>query len=130
MRQPITVAVGDRHPAREIGPITQTHIVRFAGAGGDFNPLHHDSDSVAASGFPGVISMGQLQAGLLAGWLSDWVGAPVFVGDILTLSGEVIEVESRSGASTARIALQVARGDVIVVKGKAEVAVSTTVQSR
>uniref|UniRef100_UPI0024B4E4FC MaoC/PaaZ C-terminal domain-containing protein n=1 Tax=Candidatus Protofrankia californiensis TaxID=1839754 RepID=UPI0024B4E4FC len=95
MRQPIRVTIGDTFPAREIGPLTQTDIVRFAGAGGDFNPLHHDPEFVRSTGFPGVISMGQMQAGMLAGWLSDWLGvehlrefevrfvAPVFLGDLL-----------------------------------------------
>lgn len=51
MRPPVHVAVGESHPSREIGPVTQTDIVRFAGAGGDFNPLHHDIEFVKTSGF-------------------------------------------------------------------------------
>jgi acyl dehydratase len=101
MRAPVRVAAGEAPEPRVIGPISQTDVVRFAGAGGDFNPLHHDPELVRSSGFPGVISMGQLQAGMLAGWVSDWLGvehlrsldvrfvAPVFLGDTITLSGEV-----------------------------------------
>ncbi|MFD4972440.1 MaoC/PaaZ C-terminal domain-containing protein [Streptomyces sp. NPDC058424] len=136
MRQPIQAKVGDRVPERVIGPVTQTDIVRFAGAGGDFNPLHHDPEFARSSGFSGVISMGQMQAGILAGWLSDWVGVehlreyevrfavPVFLGDVLHLSGEVVEITTRDGVSTACIALGVDRAGETVVKASAQAVVT------
>lgn len=82
-----------------VGPITRTDIVRFAGASGDFNPLHHDEESARASGFPGVFAMGQMQAGMLSRLATDWLGlrairtyrvrfsAKVWPGDVLTLRG-------------------------------------------
>lgn len=73
-RSPLSVAPGDEPPPRETAPVSRTDIVRFAGAGGDFNPLHHDPDFAARAGFPDVIAMGQYQAGVLAGWLTDWCG--------------------------------------------------------
>lgn len=133
MRTPVAVRVGDTHAVREIGPITQTDIVRFAGAGGDFNPLHHDPEFAARAGFPTVIAMGQFQAGLLAAWLSDWLGvehlrsyevrfrAPVFVGDVLHLSGRVDALSAADGSCVATVSLQAARGDVVVVSATAEV---------
>lgn len=121
-----------------VGPVTQTDIVRFAGAGGDFNPLHHDPGFVATSGFPGVIAMGQMQAGILAGWLSDTFGvehvrsfgvrfvAPVFIGDTLTLGGTVVSIDETDGESLATLDL-VASGDKgPVVTGSAKVAVAST----
>jgi acyl dehydratase len=65
---------GDRSAPRSFGPLTRAEIARFAGAGGDFNPLHLDDEVARLAGFPTVIAMGQLQAGVLAGMLSDWVG--------------------------------------------------------
>jgi acyl dehydratase len=50
---------------RTFGPVSQTDIVRFAGAGGDFNPLHHDREFAGAAGFERPIAMGQFTAGLL-----------------------------------------------------------------
>jgi acyl dehydratase len=97
--------VGDRPTPRRIGPITQTDIVRFAGAGGDFNPLHHDPEFASKAGFRTVLAMGQMHAGMLAGFVSDWVGvehlrefevrfvAPVFLGDVLDLFAEVVSVD-------------------------------------
>ncbi|TDP91883.1 MaoC family dehydratase [Labedaea rhizosphaerae] len=105
MRAPVRVSVGGHVAPASVGPITATDIVRFAGAGGDFNPLHHDPEFAAAAGYPGVIAMGQLQAGMLAGWLADWCGvehlrelevrfvAPVRPGDTLTFAGEVNGVD-------------------------------------
>ena len=46
--------------------ITRTDIVRYAGASGDFNPIHHDDEFARAQGLPSVFSMGLLQAGMLA----------------------------------------------------------------
>ena len=104
MRPAHAVRVGESAEMRRIGPITQTHIVRFAGAGGDFNPLHHDAEFAGAAGFRSVIAMGQMQAGMLAGFVTDWIGienlrefearfvAPVYIGDVLELNAEVSDV--------------------------------------
>lgn len=86
-----------RPPELTVGPITRTDIVRFAGAGGDFNPLHHDEEYARAAGFPTVFAMGQMQAGMLSRLATDWLGldaiesykvrfsAKVWPGDVLTL---------------------------------------------
>jgi acyl dehydratase len=88
---------------RIVGPITRTQIVRFAGASGDFNPMHHDEPFALAAGTPGVFAMGQLQAAMLAEMVAEWLGAEnvvgygvrfrdkVWPGDRLILTGEVIE---------------------------------------
>lgn len=136
MRPLIQAKVGDHGTARDIGPITQTDIVRFAGAGGDFNPLHHDPEFVKSSGFPGIISMGQMQAGMLAGWLSDWLGiehlreykvrfaAPVFLGDALHLSGEIVAINLQDGTAVADVHLTARRGDDTVVNASAKAIVT------
>lgn len=49
-----------------VGPITRTDIVRYAGAGGDFNPVHHDDVYARSLGLPGVFAMGLLGAGYLS----------------------------------------------------------------
>jgi acyl dehydratase len=93
-----------------VGPITRTDIVRFAGAGGDFNPLHHDEERARAAGFPTVFAMGQMQAGMLSRLATDWLGlanirsyrvrfsAKVWPGDELALRGR--EVARRRDAET------------------------------
>jgi acyl dehydratase len=137
VREAIGVQVGDTHAPRAIGPITQTDIVRFAGAGGDFNPLHHDPEFVKAAGFPGVITMGQMPAGMLAGWVSDWFGvehlleyevrflSPVFLGDVLTLSGVVTGLDEADGQVVALVELRVTRGKDAVIRGTAKAVVTS-----
>ena len=85
-----------------VGPLTRTDIVRFAGAGGDFNPLHHDEEYARAEGFETVFAMGQFQAGLLSRLAAEWFGienvrryrvrlkAKVWPGDVLVLRGREI----------------------------------------
>ena len=138
MRTPVSVAVGDRPASRTVGPVTQTDIVRFAGAGGDFNPLHHDVEFAQRAGFPRPIAMGQFQAALLAGWVSDWLGvehlrslevrfvAPVMIGDTITLSGEVTAVAQIQAARIATVELRATKDDgVAVVTGTAQAVVTT-----
>lgn len=99
------VHVGDVAPPRTFGPLTRTDIVRYAGASGDFNPIHHDEPFATAAGFPSVFSMGMLQAGLLSTFATDWLGADtirrfgvrfreqVWPGDELTCAGTVTAVD-------------------------------------
>lgn len=135
MRKPVNVEVGDRLPVREIGPVTQTDIVRFAGAGGDFNPLHHDPEFARKAGFATPIAMGQMQAGILAGWLTDWCGvehlreyevrfrAAVLPGDVLELSGEVVAITEAGLYSAAQLALEATRDSAPVVSATATIVV-------
>jgi len=86
-----------------VGPLTRTDLVRYQGASGDFNPIHHDEAFALAAGLPAPLSLGMLQAGLLATWATDWLGAGnirrfrvrfadrVFPGDTLTCSGRVVD---------------------------------------
>jgi len=89
-----------------VGPLTRTDIVRFAGAGGDFNPLHHDEEYARAAGFPTVFAMGQFQAGLLSRLAAEEFGlehvrsfkvrfkAKVWPGDVLVLRGREVTREN------------------------------------
>ena len=84
-----------------VGPLTRTDFVRYQGASGDFNPIHHDEEYAKSAGFPTVFSVGMLQAGILATFATDWLGAEnvrtygfqfreqVWPGDTLTCTGEV-----------------------------------------
>jgi acyl dehydratase len=59
--------------------ITREHLVRYAGASGDFNPIHW-SDRVAHSvGLPGVLAHGMLTMALASRSLTDWLGDPAAV---------------------------------------------------
>ncbi len=66
-------AVGGAAPERS-HELTRTDLVRYAGASGDFNPMHHDEVLAKAAGMPSVFGHGMFSAGLLASALTDYVG--------------------------------------------------------
>ena len=54
--------------------LTRTDLVMYAGASGDFNPMHHDEVKAQAAGFPSVFGHGMFSAGFLARAVTDFVG--------------------------------------------------------
>jgi len=70
----LDLSVGVELPARTFGPLSRTDFVRYQGASGDFNPIHHDEDFARSAGFDSVFSVGMLQAGLLATYCTDLLG--------------------------------------------------------
>lgn len=130
--------IGDVADARRFGPITRTDIVRYQGASGDFHPLHHDDPFAVAAGFPTVFSVGMLQAGLLATFATDWLGAEnlrrftvrfqeqAWPGDILVCAGVVTEASGPPDATRVTVELTCARHlGGIAVRGDAEFVYST-----
>jgi acyl dehydratase len=103
------LAVGYQAPPRTFPPLTRTDFVRYQGASGDFNPVHHDEVFAKQAGFPTVFSVGMLQAGMLATYLTDWLGVEelrrfkvrfveqVWPGDELTCSATVVDVSAEPG---------------------------------
>ena len=59
---------------RRFPPVTRTDLVRYAGASGDFHPLHHDERFCREAGFPSPFAMGMYSAGLMGAWVADLVG--------------------------------------------------------
>ena len=55
--------------------LTRTDLVRYAGASGDFNPMHTDEVAAQAAGMPSVFGHGMFTMGLLGTALTDYVGA-------------------------------------------------------
>ncbi|HEX4107356.1 MAG TPA: MaoC/PaaZ C-terminal domain-containing protein [Solirubrobacteraceae bacterium] len=113
--------VGTRMPERVIGPITRTDLVRYAGAAGDMNPIHHDEEFARSAGQPSVFAHGLLTGGMLAAQVAGWLGAAnvrslslrftgrVLPGDTLALEGVVEEIDEVAGERIAKCALRVVR---------------------
>jgi acyl dehydratase len=131
----MSVVPGDTGPPFAVGPITRTDIVRYAGASGDFNPIHHDEPFAQSAGLPSVMAHGMLSAGLLASFVTRWFGAGsvrrykvrflerVWPGDILQAEGRVSRVFDCGGERRAQLDLTLRRQDgETVVSGTAEVA--------
>ncbi len=106
--------IGDEIPALTTAPITETQLVRYAGASGDFNPIHTVSHVAEQAGLGGVIAHGMLVMGLVGRAITDWVGvAPLrqygvrFVnmsrpGQTIMVSGKVIEKKEVDGEHRVR----------------------------
>jgi acyl dehydratase len=118
-------ATESRAPAScTVGPVTCTDFVRYAGAGGDFNRIHHDDEYARGLGFPSVFAMGMWSAGLLGAYAADWLGvaqirelgvrfrAPVWPGDEL-----VLEVADSEPVNDQAVSLVVRGGATVRVTG-------------
>jgi len=69
------VRVGDELPPLVKGPIQQIQLTRYAGASGDFNPIHQDPEFAKAAGMGDVFAHGMLSMGFVAQAVTDWSGA-------------------------------------------------------
>lgn len=95
------VKEGDELPSFTVENLTRTDFVKYAGASGDFNPIHHDQTFAEASGNPTVFAMGMMNAGILSRLVTDYVGVEnlrkykvrfatrVWPGDSVTCKGKV-----------------------------------------
>ena len=128
------IEVGAAPPEVRFGPISRATLALYAGASGDHNPIHIDSDFAKEAGLPDVFAHGMLSFGVLARVVTDWAGTSRLrefgarfvsitqVGDVVTCKGSVIEKFDREGAPYARLALvavaqdgrETLRGDAVV----------------
>jgi acyl dehydratase len=122
--------------AEQTYTLTRDTLVRYAGASGDFNPIHYRDDIAQSVGLPGVLAHGMLTMGLAVQPVVDWLGGdsgritdyqvrftrPVLVDPA---SGAVVTVTAKVGVvddAGARIDLTVTFDDETVL-GKAQVRV-------
>ncbi|WP_434809888.1 MaoC family dehydratase [Microbacterium sp. bgisy189] len=115
--------------------LTRESLVRYAGASGDFNPIHYRDDVAARVGLPGVLAHGMLTMGLAVETIVEWLGdsgrileygvrftRPVVVD---AEGGADVTVAAKIGAlddETVRVDLTVSHGETVVL-GKAQVRV-------
>ena len=114
--------------------LTRDSLVRYAGASGDFNPIHYRDDFAQSVGLDGVLAHGMLTMGVAVQVAVNWVGdagkvvdygvrftKPVFVdaadGAVLVVTGKIGEIDAENGE--VRIDLTAAFNDTVVL-GKAQ----------
>jgi len=129
------VNVGDTLPDVVKGPIQQIQLTRYAGASGDFNPIHQDDEFAKAAGMGGVFGHGMLTMGFVGQCVTDWAGAGTvkklgvrFAGlvrlkDVITCQGRGLDKSSKNGTHLVDLELwaQNQKGEKVVT-GKATVA--------
>ena len=108
-------------PPRVVGPLTRTDFVRYQGASGDMNPIHHDEEFAKKAGYMAPLAVGMFQAGALNAWATDWLGPEnvrrtrmrwkeqVWPGDVLTLSGKIAKKYQEDGVHKVDLELTCTR---------------------
>lgn len=98
---------GDSLPLIQLDPVSRLDLIKYAGASGDFNPIHTIDAEAEGAGLPGIIAHGMWTMGNLAklftpylkeGFIQDYAirfKGMVFLGDIITLKATVDEKQER-----------------------------------
>jgi len=128
------LVAGASHKATLVSNLSRTQIVQYAGASGDYNPLH--SDEVFAkevAGYPTVFAHGMLTMGMTGAMLTDYVGdgrltkfgvrftSQVWPGDDLEASATFTGMEASGGGQLANFDVITTNQDgTVVLKGYAQ----------
>jgi acyl dehydratase len=95
------VNVGDARDLRLVSDLTRTRIVQYAGASGDFNPLHTDEIFARdVAGFPSVFAHGMLTMGMTGRIITDWVGVESLTMYAVRFVGQVWPGDSLTAHAT------------------------------
>jgi acyl dehydratase len=93
------IEVGEQLPSRSF-PITRADLVRYAGASGDFNPIHWNAAFAVGVGLPDVIAHGMFTMATAARLVTDWIGDPGAVVDYsVRFTKPVVVPDDDSGAT-------------------------------
>ena len=125
------VQEGQALPPFVVENLTRTDLVRYAGASGDFNPIHHDETFAKMASLPSVFGHGMLTAAFVGQCVTNAVGPEnvrrfkvrfatrVWPGDTITCNGKVTRAYEANGEPRID-------GEVVATNQKGEVAVSGT----
>ena len=113
------IRVGEERTEVVIDKVDRAMFVRYAGASGDFNPIHWNEEFAKSAGYETVFAQGMFTAGVLATFVTDWVGeenvrrfrtrfvGQVWPGEQIVATGRVTSIDG----STAEIELTVTNAD-------------------
>lgn len=127
---PLVAEVGQELPVRDV-VVTRADLVRYAGASGDFNPIHWNERFATDVGLPDVIAHGMLTMAIAGRVLTDWAGDP---GRVLSyrvrFTRPVVVPNDESGATvTVSAKVTAVDGDVATL-GVTATAAGQTVLGR
>jgi acyl dehydratase len=131
--------VGDTHSERVVENLSRTQIVQYAGASGDYNPLHSDEVyTTQVAGYPSVFAHGMLTMGLTSKMLTNYVGPgrlkkfgvrftnQVWPGDTLDATATVEAIRDEDGGKVVDLKLSTTNQDgKEVVSGSATARIDT-----
>ena len=128
-----SISVGDTHSEVLVEDLSRTQIVQYAGASGDYNPVHSDEKFVREiAGYPTVFAHGMLTMGMTGRLITNFVGDArltnygvrfvnqVWPGDTLTGTAEVTGIREEDGVHLAELKITtVNQDDTPVLTGTA-----------
>jgi acyl dehydratase len=117
--------VGEQLPSQTFR-VTRADLVRYAGASGDFNPIHWSERTAAAVGLPGVIAHGMLTMALAGRAVTTWAGAADAVLDFSVRFSRPVPVPDDDAGTELEISAVVRA----VEQGRAELALTATCQGQ
>lgn len=120
--------VGDKIPSITFDEVTQVQLIKYAGAAGDFNPIHTVPAYAQEAGLDGTIAHGMLIMGMLGKLVSDWSGvknvtkygvsfkSKTIPGDILKAKGEIKKITPSENFTLVdcKVFIEDAAGDIKV----------------
>lgn len=127
------IKVGDTFTQQLVEDLKRTQIVQYAGASGDYNPLHTDEKyTTEVAGYPSVFAHGMLTMGITGKLLTDVVGdgrlmnygvrftSQVWPGDTLNATATIVAIRQEGDIDIADLEVVTTNQDgVVVVKGQA-----------
>ena len=112
------IKVGDTYSEQVVDNLSRTQIVQYAGASGDYNPIHTDEVfATQVAGYPTVFAHGMLTMGLTGKMVTNYVGdgrltnygvrfvRQVWPGDTLTAAAEVTAIRSEGGEQLVELTI-------------------------
>ena len=127
------LSVGDTCEEQICNNLSRTQIVQYAGASGDYNPLHSDEIfTTEVAKYPSVFAHGMLTMGMTGKMLTNWVGdgrltnygvrftAQVWPGDTLKATGRIVAIRDEGDQKLIDIEVSTTNEEgVEVIKGTA-----------
>ncbi len=121
--------IGDELESRTLPPVTRLQLIKYAGASGDYNPIHTVDEAAKAAGLDGVIAHGMLTAATMGLPFSPYLehgyvrglevrfSGMVYVGDEVTIGGRVSEREESGEGCVYTFEVHASNGESTVASG-------------
>ncbi|MDH6168318.1 acyl dehydratase [Variovorax boronicumulans] len=113
-----SIQIGDELPPLQLAPVNRTTLALFAGASGDHNPIHIDTDFARRAGMPDVFAQGMLGMAWLGRLLTQWAPQSqlrrfdvrfqgiTHIGHAVRCTGRVVEKLEHNGERCVRVEVQ------------------------
>ena len=123
--------VGDELESRTLPPVKRLQLIKYAGASGDYNPIHLIDEAAEESGLPGVIAHGMLTLASMSLLFSPYLehgyvkefqarfSGMVYVGDELTVGGRATGTEDTDEGRLYDFEVYANRGEETIASGTA-----------